>query len=269
MIREVKGLVLRSLQYGDFDKLITILTEEGKIFFKARGIRSITSKNAAGCAAFVYSEFILEQRGDKAYLRKAVPLFSTVKTGCDVTTLALASFLAEVAEDVALDPETGKSVLHLVMNALFLLAKEDRPTDLIRSVFELRLLAAVGQMPLFGTCARCGKDLEDGEKVYIRLGEGDFLCAGCFTGREENVRRVSRDVYHLARRSVAAPENEAYALKVPEKTLEEFASFAEKFFLFQMERGYNSLKFYHEVKKLPVPDGEPKAKEDKEENDAL
>ncbi|MBQ3075174.1 MAG: DNA repair protein RecO, partial [Clostridia bacterium] len=59
MTLRIEGLVLRSVKYGESDKLITILTEEGKIFFKARGIRSLTSKNAAGCAAFVYSEFEL------------------------------------------------------------------------------------------------------------------------------------------------------------------------------------------------------------------
>ena len=243
--------MLRSTQYGDYDKLITILTEEGKIFFKARGIRSITSKNAAGCASFVFSEFMLEQRGDKYYLKRAQPLFSTVKQGCDVATLALASFMGEVAEDAALDAETGKSVLRIVLNALFILSKEDRSPDLVRSVFELRLLAALGQMPLFDSCTRCGKPLSEEGKVYIRLGEGDFLCAECFTGKEENVRRLSRDVYHLARRSMSAPENEAYALKMPQPVLKEFADFAEKLFLFQMERNYNSLVFYHEVQRLP------------------
>lgn len=259
MERKVQGLVLRSTQYGDYDKLITVLTDQGKLFFKARGIRSITSKNAAGCAPFVFSEFLLEQRGDKCYLKRTQPLFSTVKQGCDVVTLALASFMGEVAEDAALDAETGKSVLHLVMNALFILAKEDRPSDLVRSVFELRLLAAVGQMPLFDTCACCGKALSEDERVYIRLGEGDFLCADCFTGREENVRGLSRDVYFLARRSVSAPENEAYALKMPPAVLKEFTDLAERLFLFQMERNYNSLKFYHDVKTLPT-DGEEEAK---------
>ena len=57
MEKKVKGLVLRSTQYGDYDKLVTVLTEEGKLFFKARGIRSITSKNAAGCAPFVFSDY--------------------------------------------------------------------------------------------------------------------------------------------------------------------------------------------------------------------
>ncbi len=253
MVRKVQGLVLRSIQYGDYDKLITVLTEEGKLFFKARGIRSITSKNAAGCAPFVYSEFEVEQRGEKCYLKRAQPLYATVKQGCDVVTLALASYLAEVAEDASHDPETGKSVLRLVMNALFLLAKEDRPPELIKAVFELRLLSANGQMPLFDTCAICGKNLTEEEHLYVRLGEGDFLCTGCHSGREEHVRRLSRDVYHLARRSAAASEKEAYALKVPAGVMKDFGAFAEKLFLFQMDRGYNSLKFYHEVQNLPAP----------------
>ncbi|MBP5288884.1 MAG: hypothetical protein J6Z79_03315, partial [Clostridia bacterium] len=89
----------------------------------------------------------------------------------------------------------------------------------------------------------------------------------CFTGKEEHVRRLSRDAYHLARRSVSASEQEAYALKVPDGVLKEFADFAEKLFLFQMERNYNSLKFYHEVKGLPAS-GE-RLEETKNEDDPL
>ena len=123
MIKTVKGLVLRSIRYGESDKLITALTEEGIVFFKARGIRSITSKNAAGCAAFVYSEFMLDQRGDKCYLRKALPLYSTIRAGASLGALALASYFAELSEDTARDAETGKAVLRLLMNALYLLSK--------------------------------------------------------------------------------------------------------------------------------------------------
>ena len=124
MTLKIEGLVLRSVKYAESDKLITILTEEGKMFFKARGIRSLTSKNAAGCAAFVYSEFELEQRGDKCYLKRATPLYSTVRQGADISSLALASYLAELSEDTARDAETGKTVLRLLMNALFLISKD-------------------------------------------------------------------------------------------------------------------------------------------------
>jgi len=251
MIRTVKGLVLRSIKYGESDKLITILTEEGKIFFKARGIRSLTSKNAAGCAGFVYSEFILEQRGDFCFLRKAMPLYSTVRAGAQVSSIALASYLASLAEDTARDAETGKMVLRLLMNALYLIAKEDRPLDLIKSVFEMRLLAANGLMPQMEYCSGCQKEAEAFSHVFFRLLEGDFLCPDCMTNKDKDSVKVSAKVLEICRHSVESTEERAYAVKIPEMLLKEFSRLSERYLICQLERNYQTLEFYREVKGLP------------------
>lgn len=247
MIKTVKGLVLRSIRYGESDKLITILTEEGMIFFKARGIRSITSKNAAGCAAFVYSEFILDQRGDKCYLRKALPLYSTIRAGASLRALALASYLAELSEDTARDAETGKDVLRLLMNALYLLSKEDRPEDLIKSVFEMRLLAANGLMPHIEECAVCEKSVEECAVLYFRLIDGDLICSDCKIDGDEALLRVSPELIALCRHSIESTEEKAYAIRIPEKLQREFSRFTERFLLHQMEHNYKTLDFYKQI----------------------
>lgn len=266
MTLKIEGLVLRSVKYAESDKLITILTEEGKMFFKARGIRSLTSKNAAGCSTFVYSEFELEQRGDKCYLKRAVPLYSTVRQGADVAALALSSYLAELAEDTARDAETGKSVLRLLMNALFLIAKEDRPLDLIKAVFEMRLLVANGLMPNLTACTSCGKADEDCPSFFFRLLEGDLICPECITSFDTEFVRIRRDVIALCRRSIEAPEEKAYALKVPEGILRDFSRFTERYLLCQMEREYKTLDFYRQVKRLAAPETQETKQENQEEN---
>lgn len=250
MILEIKGLVLRSVKYGESDKLITVLTEQGKLFFKARGIRSITSKNAAGCAAFVYSEFILDQRGDKCYLRKAQPLYSTVRAGASLPAIALATYLADLAEDTARDAETGKMVLRLLMNALYLISKEDRPMDLIKSVFEMRLLAANGLMPRVEDCAVCQKESREFPSLFFRLTEGDLVCPDCVTSYDTNLLRVSRDVLDLCRHSVESPEERAYAVSISGGLLRDFSRLSERYLQNQLERNYKTLDFYREVKHL-------------------
>ena len=265
MTLKIEGLVLRSVKYAESDKLVTILTEEGKMFFKARGIRSLTSKNAAGCATFVFSEFELEQRGDKCYLKRATPLYSTVRQGADIDALALASYLAELAEDTARDAETGKTVLRLLMNALFLISKEDRPLELIKSVFEMRLLVANGLMPDLSACTACGKSDEELPSFFFRLLEGDLICPECITSFDKDLIRIRRDVIALCRRSIEAPEEKAYALKVPEGVLRDFSRFTEKYLLCQLERNYQTLDFYHQVKKMSVPQ-EPKTKKENQED---
>ena len=247
MIKTVKGLVLRSIRYGESDKLITALTEEGIVFFKARGIRSITSKNAAGCAAFVYSEFMLDQRGDKCYLRKALPLYSTIRAGASLGALALASYFAELSEDTARDAETGKAVLRLLMNALYLLSKEDRPEAIIKSVFEIRLLAVNGLMPQIEECSVCQNETEACDTLYFRLMDGDLVCGSCKNEEDSNLLRVSKDVVDLCRHSIESTEEKAYAIRVPERLQKEFSRLTEQFLLHQLDRNYKTLDFYKEI----------------------
>ena len=266
MTLKIEGLVLRSVKYGESDKLITILTNEGKMFFKARGIRSLTSKNAAGCATFVYSEFELEQRGDKCYLKRALPLYATVRQGADIASLALASYLAELAEDTARDAETGKSVLRLLMNALFLIAKEDRPPDLIKAVFEMRLLVANGLMPNLSGCTSGAKGTDEAPSFFFRLLEGDLICPDCITSFDTELVRIRRDVIALCRHSIEAPEEKAYALKVPEGILRDFSHFTERYLLCQLERDYATLDFYRQVKKLSAPKEQDTQKERQEDH---
>lgn len=258
MTLETKGLVLRSVKYGESDKLITVLTEEGKIFFKARGIRSITSKNAAACATFVYSEFVLQRRGDKMFLMKARPLYSTLRAGASLSSLALASYLANLAEDTALDAETGKTVLPLLMNALYLISKEDRPTDLIKAIFEMRLLAANGLMPRLEECAECEKEVQSCSALFFRLNQGDLVCSECLSSEDRELLRVSKEVLSVCRHSVESTDDKAYAIKLPESVLKSFSHLAERFLIHQLERSYQTLDFYHQIRLLDekAPNGE-------------
>lgn len=250
MQKKIKGIVLNTTKYGDFDKLVTILTDEGKMFFKARGIRSITSKNAAGCKEFCYSEFILESRGDKSFLIKCQPLYQTLSNGCDIETLSLASYFSQMCEDTALDAETASQALKLLINALFIISKNDRPLDLIKAVFEMRLLAVHGFFPLFDSCCVCGEVPLKNGKTFFNFVDGTFICPDCIENRGENTVSVSEAVFELMKRSVSLPDDKAYAVAVPDEVLKHFSFAAEKFSISQYDKKYKTLDFYKEVKKL-------------------
>lgn len=70
---KVKGIVIRQVNYGDYDKMLTVLTEPlGKISVSARGVRSIKSKNRAATELLCYSEFVLTgPRGEVYNLSQA------------------------------------------------------------------------------------------------------------------------------------------------------------------------------------------------------
>ncbi len=248
MMLTVKGIVIRTLKYSDFDRLITVITEEhGKLFFKACGINSLKSKNAAACSLYTYSEFVIRQNGEHAYLVRSSPLYYPLRRGCDLCRLALAGYFAQLAMDTVYDAETSAMVLKLLVNALFVLSKKDRECDLVKAVFELRLLAALGYSPLLDGCCSCGKELSFAPRMFFHWIEGDLICDDCLPdGRSP----LSRDCLLLMKRSVECDEKGAYAVNVAPSLLQELSRASERFLLNQLERKYDTLDFYKETKEL-------------------
>ena len=252
MLITVKGLVVKSTKYSDFDRLITVLTEEhGKVFFKACGINSLKNKNAAACSMYTYSEFVLRQRGEHAYLVRSSPLYYPLRYGCDLLRLSLAGYFAQITTDSVFDQETSGQVLKLLVNALVVISKKDRAPDLIKAVFEMRLATALGFAPLVDGCSGCGKEVQELSQLYFDPLEGDLLCPDCFLGGRQ---ALSRDCVLLMRRAVECDEKSAYALHVPPQLLVEFSRVSEQFLLSQLDRSYDTLDFYKQAKELTKHD---------------
>ena len=65
---KTKAIVLRSVPFGDYDKMLTLLGETtGKISVVAKGGKSL--KLGAACNNFCFSEFVLSAKGKRKYLR--------------------------------------------------------------------------------------------------------------------------------------------------------------------------------------------------------
>ena len=58
----VSGIVIKSIPYGENDAIISCLSADGIITFKARGILKPSSKNMSSCLMYAYSEFTLEEK---------------------------------------------------------------------------------------------------------------------------------------------------------------------------------------------------------------
>ncbi len=236
---------MRVAPFRDYDKLITILTEDhGKLFFSANAVRSIVNPNSAACNQFAYSEFVLRSKQDRYYLSKAQVLDLPLGCGCGIKALAAASYFAELCEDVGRDEEGARSALYLMMNALSVLKKEDRPVDLVKAVFELRLISALGFQPQLDECGACGKALEPA-KAHFHAAEGTAMCAECASGTD--AAPITDSCLALARRTLAVPEKTAYAVKASDVLVSEFAAFCERYLLAQLQRGFSTLDFYHKI----------------------
>ena len=141
----------------------------------ARG--GATSKLAAACQHLAFSELVLYRRGSWYYLDEAstIALFDGLRA--DLEKLSLASYFAEMAEAVTSEDLPSGEVLSLLLNSLYALDTLDRPNELVRAAFELRLLALSGYEPLLDDCAMCGR--ADPVEPVFDAAQGVVLCKTC------------------------------------------------------------------------------------------
>ena len=77
MNTELKGLVIRTADIKESDRLVTIFTEEvGVVTALARGARSLKSRKMCSTMQYCYSRFILQKRGEYYYVKESDGTFT-------------------------------------------------------------------------------------------------------------------------------------------------------------------------------------------------
>lgn len=149
----VKGIVLRAVDTKESDRILTLLTAQGKLPVVAKGARSRRSRVTACTQLLAYGELTLSESRGWQYLTEGstIELFQGVRG--DIGLLSLASYFAELTEAVAQENTESGEVLSLLLNALYALGTLKRPEKLVKAAFELRLMGAAGFEPLTDACA--------------------------------------------------------------------------------------------------------------------
>ena len=116
MYTKTLGLVLRETEYKDADKLLTVLTKDrGKLTFRARGVRSRSSRLKSGCQLLAYSEFTVFENKNTMVVDEAVAQELFLPLRQDIELLALASYFTQVAETLAREEEPDEALLSLTL----------------------------------------------------------------------------------------------------------------------------------------------------------
>ena len=71
----LKGLVLRTADYKESSRMLTVLTDAlGKISISARGATRMKSRIAAACQPMAFSEMTVSESKERFYLKEASTL---------------------------------------------------------------------------------------------------------------------------------------------------------------------------------------------------
>ena len=242
----VRGIVLRAVDTKESDKILTVLTADGKLPVVAKGARSRKSRVTACTQLLAYSELTLSESRGWQYLSEGstLELFEGVRR--DIGLLSLASYLAELTEAAALEEVESGAILSLLLNALYALGQLEKPPALVKAAFELKLMSLIGFEPLADACAFCGAPEPEGAVLDVR--EGVICCARCGRGERGLALPLSSGALAALRRVLYGEAKRLYSFSLAEPDCRQLGDAAEAYVHAMLERGFKTLDFYKSVR---------------------
>ena len=265
MLITTDGLVTRSYPTGEGDHILHLVTPTmGRLSVIVKGGRKQNNRLATISQPFTWGNYELYRKGDMYWLRGGSILTPFYGISSDLSAMALGSYLCDVTTELTGEGEGAETILRMLLNALYALEKHSLPHSVIKGAFELSAMAVSGYMPDVSGCSVCGEPNPDA--CYMDIMNGHLLCADCQTSLNRQ-RIVSDETARelLGERRIICPMTAStlaavrYILSVPDKKIfsfrladaEEkriFERVAETYLTNHLERGFDTLAFYHSVK---------------------
>ena len=256
MTTEVRGLIIRTVDIKETDRLVTIFTEEnGAMTALARGARSLKSRKLAATMQFCYVRYILYKQGDKYQIKEAELIENFFDIRQSIEGLALANYICEVLSDVTV-AEAERDLLRLSLNSLYAISKNLYSVEKIKAVFEIRAVSILGFMPDVLSCNSC--DERNGDFFFDIMG-GIIECRACHEKRE--ISRIEHSDPHETHilcilsegaktalgYSIYSPIERVFSFNISDEDMRLFSRATEEYILNQLGHSFKSLEFYKSV----------------------
>src|SRR5207247_4294312 len=176
---QADAIVLRRLDYGEADRILTLLTREhGKLAAIAKGSRKAKARISGSIELFTRSRMMLAKGRNLDVVAQAERQGDTRNISGDLRRTAYACLVAEVADKVLEDRHPVDDVFQLVAQTLDRLNAPARAARADAAWFWMRILDLLGYAPQLHDCAGCGTPLPQARAWFSPL-LGGVLCASC------------------------------------------------------------------------------------------
>ena len=181
-----KGIVLRSIRYGEADRILDLYTpERGLVSTIAKGIRRTKSRFGGRLEPLSCVDFLAYEGRTLDTVTQAEVLRSFHGVREDLAKLEAAGSMIATVRALSGGDEADRRLFNLLYHALDALEAREGGYEAIRSAFALKLSMLAGYAPQLDACLSCGRDLVGVTAgiLYYAPDLGGALCAGC---RSEN-----------------------------------------------------------------------------------
>lgn len=239
------GLVIRTVNVGESDRAVTVLTRDrGLMSAFATGARKQNSKNGAATSLLTYSDFTVSKTKDTCRITDSETREVFFGLRGDIMKYALAQYICELCLVLVPYDVEDSETLRLVLNSLYYLSSGKLGVFSVKAVTELRLMSVAGFMPELSCCRRCGK--ESADKFYLDTVGGEIVCKDCC--REgAGLIELDRTTLAAARHIIYSPLDRLYSFSLPENAAKYLSRVTEQYLLSQTAHRFKTLDFFHGI----------------------
>ncbi|MGN1299389.1 MAG: DNA repair protein RecO [Candidatus Scatovivens sp.] len=231
---KVKGIVISENNMNDFDKMITILTPNGKIGCSAKGARRTKSLLLAGTQFLCFSEFLLYKGSEIYSVNSCEPIEAFYNLRNDLDKLIKASEITKIINDVTTENQNTYNILKLYLNTLYTISEKEKDINLVLSIFKFRLLKILGFTPHIDKCSICGK--KENLK-YFSFKDDGFKCKNCGIP-DKGAIEMSEGTLKSVIYSIKSDIKKIYSITVPDNVINELGIISKIYLEEKLEKKY-------------------------------
>ena len=175
MLKEIEGIIIREIPYGETSKIIHVYTNEGVISIMCKGAKSLKSPFRATTLKFTYGRFNIYYKENKLSTLSSVDVINPLsKIKNDITLLSYVNYITELTTQVL--KQTTDNIYEDYINAILKIESGLDPL-IIANILEIKYLDYLGVGLNLDSCVSCGA------KVGIITIDGDrggYICNKCY-----------------------------------------------------------------------------------------
>ncbi|GAS83093.1 DNA repair protein, RecO [Paenibacillus amylolyticus] len=246
----MEGIVIRSMDYGEGNKIITLCTESGgKVGVLVRGAKKPKSRHAALVQPFTYGQYVYFRNTGLGTLNAGEIVESYHELREDLVKASYASYACELLDRVLQDEETG-TFWFKQLKACLQALKEEKDPVVITSLYEMKILQASGYGPQFDECISCNQERPD-EQLFISPRLGGVLCRAC-KHFDPPAMSVSPKALKLLRLFAQLDLQRLGNISVSESTRDEIKKLMRAFMDHQLGLNLKSRSFLDQMEKYGI-----------------
>lgn len=231
---KMSGIIISENNLGDYDKMLTMLTPGlGKISCVAKGARRQRSALLAGTQFLCFGEYLMYKGANTYNINSCETIEVFYKLRTDLDKLNYAVEMTKIIRDVTEENENCYKILQLFLNTLYTLSETDKNSELILSIFKLKLLCFLGFTPRITECANC-KQKE--EISYFSLRDNGFKCSTCGK-QDKSCLQMSESTQNAIKYIVMAPPKKLFSFNLKDESLNELKLITKLYFNEKLEKG--------------------------------